>query len=158
MEIRYLKDSDRNGLCKLSHQINKEHFENEPTYFCSPGKAGEDWEFWKNSHDKEGGFILVAIANREVVGFVAAELSDMPNLPFLNSVKRCRIATIVVSKEHHRKGIGTALFERVFKIAQDNGVDDLNLEVFTFNNTAIAFYEKLGFRNSSNRMSKSVGK
>ena len=156
MEIRYLKDSDKTGLCKLSLQINKEHFENEPAYFCNPGKEGEDWNFWKNSHEKEGGFILVAVLNEEIVGFVAAELSDMPNLPFLNPMKRCRIATIVVSKAHHRKGIGTALFEHVYKIATESGASELNLEVFTFNNKAIAFYEKLGFRNNFNRMSKAL--
>ncbi|MGJ8679090.1 N-acetyltransferase family protein [Paraglaciecola sp.] len=156
MEIRYLRDSDRIGLCNLSHQINKEHFENEPKYFCNPGKEGADWEFWKASHEKEGGFILVALLNNEIVGFVAAELTAMPNLPFLNPIKRCRIATIVVSREHQRKGIGTALYKDVCKLAKEGGAVDLNLEVFTFNSPAIAFYERLGFRNNSNRMSKSL--
>ncbi|WNO09985.1 GNAT family N-acetyltransferase [Teredinibacter sp. KSP-S5-2] len=156
MEIRYLKDSDKAGLCKLSHQINKQHFEKEPKYFCNPGKEGDDWEFWKNSHEKEGGFVLVAVLNEEIAGFVAAEMSDMPNLPFLNPMKRCRIATIVVSRKCQRRGIGTAMYESVYKIAKEYGASDLNLEVFSFNRSAIAFYEKLGFINSSHRMSMPI--
>lgn len=156
MEIRHLKDFDKVGLCKLSHQINLEHFENEPTYFREPVVEGDDWDFWRESHEKEGGFILVAEIDHEVVGFVAAEIFDNPSLPFLNPLKRCRIATIVVSNAHHRKGVGTALYEKVCKIAKENEAADLSLEVFSFNTSAIAFYEKLGFRTNSNRMSHAL--
>jgi ribosomal protein S18 acetylase RimI-like enzyme len=156
MEIRYLEDFDKSGICKLSHQINSEHYKNEPQYFCKPVVEGEDWGYWKNSHEKNDGFVLVAILNNEVVGFISAELAEMPNLPFLNPMKRCRIATIVVSDNHHRKGIGSALYDRVREMAKEQGASDLTLEVFSFNRSAIAFYEKIGFRNTSNHMSLSL--
>lgn len=156
MDIRYLKDSDKTGICKLAHQINSAHYLNEPEVFCKPVVEGEDWLFWKASHEKEGGFILVALLNANIVGFVAAEISEVPNLPFLNPAKRCRIATIVVSDEHQKCGIGTALYKRVCEIAKEQGAERLSLEVFTFNSSAMDFYEKHGFRNTVMQMSKSL--
>ena len=156
MEIRYLQDCDKDDLCKLSYQINSEHYQREPAFFCRPVEEGDDWEFWKNSHEKEGGFVLVAAIEDELVGFVSAALSEMPNIPFLNPIKRCKISTIVVSKNHHRRGIGTALFNRVIELASKQGASEVNLEVFSFNTSAQAFYEHLGFRNSSKIMSKPI--
>lgn len=120
---------------------------NAALVFCK--NQPDDWSFWKESHEKDGGFILVAILNNNVVGFVAAEVSDMPSLPFLNPMKRCRIATIVVSDEHQKKGIGSALFEKVCKIAKERGAHRLSLEVFSFNKEAVNFYEKHGFRSTA---------
>jgi ribosomal protein S18 acetylase RimI-like enzyme len=156
MEIRYLMNSDRSEICKLSHQINRDHYLNEPEVFCKPVAEGEDWLFWKESHEKDGGFVLVAVSNSSVVGFVAAEVSEMPNLPFLNPIKHCRIATIVVSSKHQKNGIGSALYERVCEIDKEQGADRLTLEVFTFNLSAVAFYEKHGFKSTAMHMSKSL--
>ncbi|RVU84703.1 GNAT family N-acetyltransferase [Leucothrix sargassi] len=80
----------------------------------------------------------------------------MPNLPFLNPMKRCKIATIVVSVEHQKQGIGTALFEKVCEIAKEQGAQRLALDVFSFNNAAVNFYEKHGFRVTNQHMSKSL--
>lgn len=156
MEIRYLEDSDKSAICMLARQINSDHHQNEPDVFCKPVAEGDDWSFWKESHEKDGGFILVALTNFEVVGFIAAEISEVPNLPFLNSLKRCRIATIVVSNEHQKRGVGSALFERVCEIAKEQGAERLTLEVFAFNSTAIEFYEKRGFKSSAIHMSRSL--
>ncbi|PWQ96793.1 GNAT family N-acetyltransferase [Leucothrix arctica] len=156
MDLRYLKDSDKSGVCKLSHQINSDHYLNEPGVFCQPVAEGDDWSFWKESHEKDGGFVLVALSNSNVVGFVAAEVSDMPNLPFLNPMKRCKIATIVVSDEHQKKGVGSELFEKVCEIAKEHGAQRLVLDVFTFNKTAVDFYENHGFKNTATHMSKSL--
>ena len=156
MDIRYLEDLDKLGICKLSHQINNAHYLNEPEVFCKPVSMGDDWRFWKESHEKDDGFVLVAILNNNVVGFVAVEVSDMPSLPFLNPIKRCRIATIVVSDDHQKKGVGSALFEKVCEIAKERGAHHLSLEVFTFNNTAVNFYEKHGLRTTAQHMLKSL--
>lgn len=156
MDIKYLEDSDKSGICKLSQQINRDHYLNEPGVFCKPVTEGEDWLFWKESHEKDGGFVLVAHSNFNVVGFVSAEISEVSNLPFLNAIKRCRIATIVVSSEHQKSGVGSALYKKVCEIAKEQGADRLTLDVFTFNSSAIDFYEKHGFKSTAMHMSKSL--
>ncbi len=156
MDIRFLENFDQSDVCRLSHQINLQHYQNEPEVFCEPVEEGSDWAFWKESHEKDGGFVLVAVLDDKVVGFVAAEIPQMPTLPFLNSGARCRVATIVVSSEYQKKGVGSALYEAVHNIAKERGASRIVLEVFSFNSTAIEFYEMHGFRSSAIHMSKSL--
>lgn len=156
MEIRFLQDEDKAGVCQLSYQINNDHYENQPRYFRKPVKVGEDWEFWKQQHEKESGFLLVCLIDDEIVGFVLAEIHPMPDLPFLTKMTRCRIATIVVSDDHQRKGIGTALYNRVCTIAKKRGAVEIGLEVISYNKGAQEFYQKLGFNNFAYRMSRSI--
>ena len=156
MIIRYLEDSDKQGVCRLSHQINLEHHQNEPDVFCAPVQEGDDWDFWKQSHDKDGGFILVAVIGDNIVGFVAAEISETLNLPFLRPQRKCRIATIVVCENHQREGVGSALFDEVSQIAKSHGASKIVLEVFAFNRTAIEFYEGKGFTAPAMHMSKTL--
>ena len=156
MEIRFLKEEDRQGVCQLSYQINNEHHKNEPRYFCAPTIVGEDWEFWRRAQNSDGGFVLVCLVGHEVVGFVAAKICPMPDVPFFVTMTRCIITTIVVSNSHRRKGVGTALYEKVCEIARSRGAVDIGLEVIAFNNGAQKFYKKLGFNNFSVRMSRSL--
>ena len=107
-------------------------------------------------HEKEGGFVLVCELKGKVVGFVAREISPMPNLPFVQPMIKSRIGTIVAAQQHQRKGIGTALFRRACEISQERGAVDISLEVFAFNAGAVAFYQKLDFRPFAQRLSRSL--
>ena len=156
MKIRFLNESDKDDICTLSYQINLDHHQNEPRYFRVPVEIGDDWEFWMGCHEKEGGFVLVCELEGNVVGFVACEISPMPNLPFVQPMIKSRIGTIVVAQQHQRKGIGTALFRRVCEISQERGAVDIGLEVFAFNARAVAFYQKLGFKPFAQRLSRSL--
>ena len=42
--------------------------------------------------------------------------------------------------------MGSALFEKACEIAKERGAQHLVLEVFTFNETAVNFYEKHGLQ------------
>lgn len=156
MEIRFLQESDRDGICRLSYQINSEHYKNEPRYFCEPPVEGSDWAFWRKCNKKERGFLLVCVDDLEVIGFLSAELLLSPDLPFIRQMTRCRIGTLVVSNEHHRKGVGTALFNKACIIAKEGGAEDIGLEVMSFNVSAREFYRNLGFRSLAERMSKEL--
>lgn len=152
MEIRFLQEEDKLGICQLSYQINQQHHANDPRYFREPLAIGDDWDFWRQSHEKPGGFVLVGLLQQRIIGFIAAEIYPMPNLPFLVPMTRCRIATLVVADDQQRKGIGTALFKKTCVIATERGATDISLEVSAFNSGAYKFYQKLGLQDFAYRM------
>lgn len=156
MKIRMANESDRDGICLLADEINLTHFDNMPKYFSKPPQDGSDWWYWKASYEKDGGFVLVCEVDENIIGFVAAQTVNTPKLPFLNSMKRCLISTIVVSKKCHRQGVGSQLIARVAEVAKERGASDLGLEVMAFNRGAREFYIKLGFDCFSERLSKSI--
>ena len=61
------------------------------------------------------------------------------------------ITNIAVTKKERKKGVGTALLERVFAEARDNNLSFISLEVRESNNKAISLYEKFGFKKEGKR-------
>lgn len=61
------------------------------------------------------------------------------------------ITNIAVTKKERKKGIGTALLERVFAEARDNNLSFISLEVRESNKKAISLYEKFGFKKEGKR-------
>lgn len=108
------------------------------------------------SYEKEGSFVLVCEVDENIIGFVAAQTVNTPKLPFLNSMKRCLISTIVVSKKCQLQGVGSQLIARVAEVAKERGASDLGLEVMAFNRGAREFYIELGFDCFSERLSMSI--
>ena len=53
---------------------------------------------------------------------------------------------LCVDEAHQRKGIATKLFEEAIKLAREAGAKRLDLMLWGFNNTARAFYEKIGMK------------
>ncbi|MFP3896879.1 MAG: GNAT family acetyltransferase [Anaerolineales bacterium] len=78
---------------------------------------------------------LVAELNKKVVGTAMAGYDG----------HRGWIYYLVVSPEHRRRGIGTALMKRVEEELARLGCPKLNLQVRASNEEVVAFYEKLGY-------------
>ncbi|NIP58091.1 MAG: ribosomal protein S18-alanine N-acetyltransferase [Gemmatimonadetes bacterium] len=55
------------------------------------------------------------------------------------------LANLAVAPEHRRRGIGSALLDRVLERARDGGVRSLFLEVRVSNDEAVRLYEGRGF-------------
>ena len=65
--------------------------------------------------------------------------------------------SLIVAAAHRRKGIGTALAREAHKWALCNGVERAWLNVWEFNESAISFYESLGYQTIGRRMQVDLG-
>ena len=68
------------------------------------------------------------------------------------------IENLVVKSEFRKQGIGRILVDEVQEWAIAKGARSIELNVYEFNETAISFYEGLGYRNLSRKMSKELKK
>ncbi len=108
-------------------------------------------------HSAEPDLFLVAELARDIVGFVyGRESKDL-----LDEVLRKRKATkagsieaLAVAEEHRRKGIATALLNRLFKAFRERAIDYVSLAVPEQEIGARKMYEKLGFQTRAYFMSK----
>ena len=78
---------------------------------------------------------LGAFEGQDLVGYV------------INSryVDAWHVMNVAVDPNHQRRGIATALLERLFEVTRDDERRGYTLEVRVSNEDAIALYEKLGF-------------
>lgn len=91
--------------------------------------------------------VLIGIANIQVV----PKVHYQDKKPLL--LKTAQIDNVIIHKDHRGKGLGKMLIKGVCKIAKDNGCISVSLYC---NNYNVAFYEKCGFRHSSNQMRKTL--
>jgi len=56
------------------------------------------------------------------------------------------VMNIAVEPEHRRRGVATALLERLFELTAGGGRRGYTLEVRVSNDSAIRLYERLGFK------------
>ena len=85
--------------------------------------------------------LLVAKERGRVVGFLVAQaIADI-----------CELESIAVDPASRRAGVGKALFKWLIDSARKLGLSCIQLEVRSGNNSAIAFYEAIGFARDSLR-------
>lgn len=152
VKIREALPDDYESLLHLFDQIDTMHRENLPDVFVRPsGKAREMDYFVDLLSNPDIGF-FVAEADKRTVGFIHGGIREMPKFPILAQRRIAVIDEIAVLNDFQRNGIGSKLVETVHAWAVDSGAESIELNVYDFNQGAIAFYRRLGFLDYSRKM------
>lgn len=101
----------------------------------------QEVNFINNSIASERSVILIATLDDNHIG--NCSLQSLGN--FKRYAHRCDIA-IALYQEYCGYGIGKQMLETILKIAKEIGYEQAELEVISSNTSAIALYEKLGFK------------
>jgi ribosomal protein S18 acetylase RimI-like enzyme len=97
---------------------------------------------------------MVAAADAEVVGMVAALLQEEKNNPMLQDRRYCYVDTIAVKESYRRQGIGRSLMLALEEWSNEQGAREIRFTVWQFNTGARIFYEELGYGVRSVSMAK----
>lgn len=102
----------------------------------------ENWkEYLESKLENEDYVLLVARDENKVVGVCSAEIKHLGD----NVETRIRdilfIDYIAVDEEYRRCKIGTKLLDEIKKIAMDQDISTVELNVWGFNENAIKFYD-----------------
>lgn len=79
------------------------------------------------------------------VGYVLAQYHERPEGPFVVARRWCEIDQLAVAAPQQRRGVARALVDAVVADARANGVRDVELCVWAFNETAGAAFRRVGF-------------
>ena len=90
------------------------------------------------------------------MGFVHVMVSDAPPIPIFVPRRFAIVDNLVVSNDFQRNGIGQKLMRKSQQWAVDRGATSIELNVYHFNQKAISFYTNIGFKPTSQRMSKAL--
>lgn len=92
--------------------------------------------------DSDSALVLIATAERQVRGSAVLFLRRRSRL--------ARLYSLATHPEARGRGIGSALLDAIASAARQRGCTALRLEVRSDNATAIALYERCGFRRIGN--------
>jgi ribosomal protein S18 acetylase RimI-like enzyme len=152
IEIRAATAEDYDDLCALSDQVDALHRENLPLLFQRPGGPSRDKDYILSLLADRSMSLFVAEAAGVAIGYVHAEICESPLVPIFVPRRYAAVHDLVVDYRFRQTGVGRSLMERVHRWAAAQGVTEVELTVFKFNETAQAFYESLGYEVLSKRM------
>ncbi|CZF82317.1 Mycothiol acetyltransferase [Grimontia celer] len=150
MEIRQATPFDIEEIFDIYQQIAQKHFDNAPNAFNPPSQ--EDKSFLLSKIQDDAWWFAVAESKGQIVGYAMARLDRNETVPFLAKTLICRLNTIVVDQTVQAKGMGRALIEACKSWAFESGAVEVRLEVMSFNEDAVGFYEHMGFETLSHTM------
>ena len=128
MLIQYLKET----TCETKFLIN------EPEEITMTLEEERDFICYQN--ESETNLMLLGFYDGEFVGNCAF------NGNFKSRYSHRASFAIALYQKFTGMGIGTAMAKRLLEIAEEKGLEQLELEVVTENQRAVALYEKLGFK------------
>ena len=144
MVIRFAKEDELDRINVLRKQVNDLHVEGKPDVF-KPGFNEELQNYvyyiFKDPEQK----IVVADKDGEICGFAILHHIYKPENPFMKVRDYLDIDEFCVDEKHRREGIATAMVEFIKNFAIDQGYHRLELNMWEFNQDALAFYEAAGF-------------
>ena len=144
-EIRLATESDFKQVGNIFSEENRYHAELMPEIFqvADPIMTPE----WFSGALKDPHTALfVAELEAEVVGVALVELKTNPNDPIFQPRRYVYIEEIAVAASHRGRGIGRLLMERIHQWGQEQGIAEIELQVWERNEQAVSFYEKLGYQ------------
>ena len=144
MVIRFAKEDELERINVLRKQVNDLHVEGKPDVF-KPGFNEELQNYvyyiFKDPEQK----IVVADKDDEICGFAILHHIYRPENPFMKVRDFLDIDEFCVDEKHRREGIATAMVEFIKNFAKEQGYHRLELNMWEFNQDALAFYEAAGF-------------
>ena len=143
MIIGSAKKEQAEQISRLLGYICEFHAKGRPDIFV-PGSAKYDAESVCRLIDDPGVTVITAAEGGAVLGYLIAKVTFTGTDPHIKRMKTFYIDDLCVSPEHARTGVGTALFNEARRLAKEQGCDRIDLNVWSFNEGAIRFYEKMG--------------
>lgn len=144
MIIRKARMEDRLGIERLLKEVNNLHQKLRPDIFIENVIKYNEEQF--NALISNGATpIFVAVdEDGNVLGHLFCQVRDYADVAVYKDFKTLFIDDLCVAESAHRQGIGKSLFDFALKYARQNGCYDVTLNVWSGNDSALAFYGKMG--------------
>jgi len=152
MMMRKISEKDYMGIKRLVFQVHKLHLENRPDVFNDVDPFEKP--YFDSMEKDERTIAIVCENNAEIIGFCAATLPPPSMNPILKKRNVAFVENLCVDDQWRKAGIGKALMEEMERQCKSRGADVMELNVWSFNDNAIHFYERLGMSHRSMIMEK----
>ena len=144
MNIRFATEKDLPAVNLLRKEVNDLHAAGKPEIF-KPGFPAELQNYvYEMFRDPEKD-IVVAEQDGALLGFAVLHEIRRPETPYMWERHFLDVDEFGVAEAARRQGIGRALIVFICGVAAERGLPRVELNMWEFNQSALAFYEAVGF-------------
>ena len=145
MEIRFARGTDVPAILNLLKEVGMVHHLGRPDIFrLHAQKYGASQVL--SMVDSSQNPILIAAEGEQVLGYCFCEIKQHKNDPVMADRKELYIDDLCVDESCRGQGVGRALYQAACAFAKEKECHSVTLNVWCCNETAVAFYEKLGLK------------
>ena len=144
MEVRLAEKNELERVNELRKQVNDLHVKGKPDVF-KPGFSEELRDFINVIWEDPEQDIIVAVEQGKICGFAIVHHINKPENPFMYERDFLDVDEFCVDEAARRKGVATELMTYIKTYAKDKGFHRIELNMWEFNQGALAFYEAAGF-------------
>lgn len=141
--IRYANENDIDQILELLVEVDMVHHNGRPDIFKGPTTKYTKNELKELVKDKLNP-IFVYDNDGVIYGHAFCIHKQELNHNVLTDIKTLYIDDICVKEEYRGKNVGKSLFEYVKKYALENHYYNITLNVWSCNESAYKFYQKMG--------------
>ncbi|MDO8691450.1 MAG: GNAT family N-acetyltransferase [Dehalococcoidia bacterium] len=156
--IREANAEDHKALNELFAAGDRFHREALPHLFQESAGLARPEEFLSGIMTGEDSAMFVAEYERQVVALINVLVKETPAIPILKPRRYAVVEDLYVMKSVLRQGIGRVLVEAAGRWASCKAATEMELNVWEFNQGAMAFYDHPGFSTWSRKMAVSLSR
>jgi len=153
VSVRPARPEDLVALAHLLDEVIAFHHQEDPTQFRGP-EAAEHARYLEERFQDPDAAVFVAEDQDVLAGIAITVIREAP--PFLNPNRFVLLENLAVASKFRRTGVGRKLVDAAVLWARARDMQELDLNVYEFNHSAIRFYEAIGFQTVSRRMKRTL--
>lgn len=153
--IREATLADEAGLALLYTEIDGLHHEALPQVFRGHEEVARPSTFLADRLADETMGLFVAEVDGRLAGMILLKIRSDEH-PLKYTQHYLHISTLIVTADFHGQGVAQLLLDTAVAFAKEHNLAQLRLNVYGFNQRAIAFYEKEGFTTLTRNMWKEL--
>jgi len=140
--IRNLTINDYAQAQKLVSEIHKLHLSHRPDIYNEGNSL--PYAYFKSIIESSNSLNIAYEEDNHLVGLLIATKKTSRPIPIMKERTTYFIEDLVVTKKYQKKGIGRELYYYLLEKAKEEQCTAIELNVWSFNTSALKFYESLG--------------
>lgn len=146
MQIRRANTDDIPGLVRLLEQVLMVHHNGRPDLFKAGTRKYTDEELTALLADDSKPIFAAVDENGYMLGYAFCVFQQHLNNNIFTDIRTLYIDDLCVEETCRGQHIGKALYDYVLDFARASGCYNVTLNVWSCNEGAMAFYEKMGLK------------
>ncbi len=151
MRVRPATAGDAQAIAVLNAEVQELHARTLPQLFKPPDPASFSAAIAELLAGPQNR-VFIADEDGEAVGYLYAQVVRRPESALRHALDLVYIHHIAVRRTHRGQGCGEALVQRALALAREEGIARVELDVWSFNEGARAFFRRQGFTVFNERM------
>ena len=144
MTIRKAKNNDLEGIKSLLLQVLTVHHNGRPDIFKGNCRKYTDQQILEIISNEKTPVLIAADDKDNVMGYAFCIFQQHIDSNIMTDIKTLYIDDLCVDENIRGQHIGSSLYNAVLDFARENECYNVTLNVWTCNESAMKFYEKMG--------------